>query len=175
MSGGPSKSEGAESPGTDRLESASRNPGHFRTARPFLLFDGLALLALGLAGLISNAAHPDSDSFGAPVLFLSLTWSHSGLLVGLGVLTLAGLIRRHIAVAATAVGAVGLLVLIFVGAVVAAHDSPGPLGLDNRDLLLHGFFAIVDFAILYWLLPDVLEGRDWGPRSSASSDSDSAD
>lgn len=172
---GPSRGEGRESPLTDDLGSASRNPAHFRSARRFLMAEGLVLIALGIAGMISSALHADVGPDGAPVLFLYFTPWHSGILLGFGILCAASIVRRHLAVAVTAIGAVGFALLLFAGGVAAAHDAPTPLGLDNRDLLLHGVIAIVNFAILYWLLPDVLEGRNWGPRSRRSGRSDSQD
>lgn len=54
--------------------------------------------------------------------------------------------------------------LVFVGAVAAVHHAPGPLGFEPRDIVLHAVLAAVNFAVLYWLIPDALEGPDWVRR-----------
>ena len=59
------------------------------------------------------------------------------------------------------------LVLVIVGAVSATHQAPGPLGLQPRDILLYAVLFALNFAALYWLLPDALEGPDWVRRRGA--------
>ena len=149
---------------TSGLRLVSRNPGHFRQGRWFLLAEGVLLIALGIAGFFSAATHPDAPPAGAPVLVLALTPWHSAILLGFGVLAVAGTLQRHAAIIVTALGAVGFVVLVFIGAVAAAHHAPGPLGFEARDIVLHGVLAAANFAVLYWLIPDVLEGPDWVPR-----------
>jgi hypothetical protein len=43
----------------------------------------------------------------------------------------------------------------------------GPLGIEPRDIVLDAALSVVNFTILYWLLPDVLEGPDWVRRPNA--------
>ncbi|WP_431239483.1 DUF4383 domain-containing protein [Mycolicibacterium aichiense] len=149
---------------TSGLRLVSRNPGHFRRGRWFLLAEGLLLIALGAAGFISAATHPGYPPVGAPVLVLALTPWHSAVLLGFGVLAVVGTLHRRAAVVVTGMGAAGFLILLFIGAVTAAHHAPGPLGFNARDIVLHGVIAAANFAILYWLIPDALEGPDWEPR-----------
>jgi len=150
-----------------RLES--RNPSHFRQSRWFLLGEGLLLIALGVAGFISAATHPDAPPSGAPVLVLALTPWHSAILLGFGILALLGMLQRRAAITVSATAAVVFMVLVIIGAVAAAHHAPGPLGFEARDIVLHGVLASANFAVLYWLIPDVLEGPDWVTRPGADS------
>ncbi len=146
---------------TSGLRLSSRNPSHFRTGRSFLLAEGVLLIALGIAGFVSAATYPDAAPGGAPVLLLALTPWHSATLLGFGLLAVLGALRRRAATAVTLLGTVVFLVLTVVGAVAAAHHAPGPLGLEPRDIVLHAALAAVNFAVFYWLIPDVLEGPDW--------------
>ncbi len=146
---------------TSGMRQVSRNPGHFHTGRWCLLGEGVLLIALGVAGFVSTTTHPDAGPAGAPVLVLALTPWHSGLLLAFGLLAVVGTLERRAAIAVTTFGTLMFLVLVFVGAVAAVHHAPGPLGLDTPDIVLHGVLAAANFAILYWLIPDVLEGPDW--------------
>ncbi len=152
---------------TSGLRQVSRNPGHFRMGRWYLLAEGLLLIALGIAGFASDAMHPGAAPAGAPVLVLAMTPWHSAILFGFGLLAALSSLRRRAAITVTVAGAVTFAVLVIVGAVAAAHHAPGPLGLEPRDIVLHGALAALNFAVLYWLIPDVLEGPDWirRPRS----------
>jgi Domain of unknown function (DUF4383) len=149
---------------TSGLRLVSRNPNHFRNGRWFLLAEGGVLIALGTAGFISAATHPDAPPTGAPVLVLALTPWHSAILFGSGMLAVFGVLQRRAAIAVTALSAVVFVALVIIGAVSAAHQVPGPLGFEPRDIVLHGVLAVTNFAVLYWLIPDVLEGPDWVPR-----------
>ena len=149
---------------TSWLRLESRNPSHFRSGRWFLLAEGVLLITLSAAGFISAATHPDSPPTGAPVLVLALTPWHSAVLVGFGLLAMLSTLKRRAAVVVTSLSAVFFLGLVLIGAVSAAHHAPGPLGFEARDIVLHGLVAALNFAVLYWLIPDVLEGPDWVPR-----------
>ncbi len=149
---------------TSGLRLVSRNPSHFRNGRWFLLAQGAVLVGLGSAGFISAATHPHAPPAGAPVLGLALTPWHSALLFGFGVLAVFGVLQRRAAIAVTALSAVAFLALVIIGAVFAAHHAPGPFGFEPRDIVLHGVLAVVTFAVLYWLIPDVLEGPAWVSR-----------
>ncbi len=149
---------------TSGLRRVSRNSGAFRSGRWFLLAEGVLLIALGTAGFVSDATHPDAPPAGAPVLVLALTPWHSAILFGFGVFAALGALRRRAAITVTAVSAVIFVALMIVGAVSAVHQVPGPLGFEAGDVILHGVLAMANFAVLYWLIPDVLEGPDWVPR-----------
>ena len=153
---------------TSGLRLVSRNAPHFRTGRWFLLVEGVLLAVLGGWGFASAASHPHAGPTGAPVLMLALTPWHSALLLAIGLAAVAGAWQRHAAVIVTASAAVVLLLLVFLGAVAASHHVPGPLGLDNLDIVLHGVLAATNFGLLYWLIPDVLEGPNWVKRRGPS-------
>jgi hypothetical protein len=149
---------------TSGLRQISRNPSHFHTGRWFLLAEGVLLIALGVVGFVSAATHPAAGPAGAPELMLALTPAHSAVFLGFGLLAVLGTLQRHAAIIVTTVGAVMFLGLVFVGAVAAVHHAPGPLGFEPRDIVVHAALAAVNFAILYWLIPDALEGPDWVRR-----------
>ena len=160
---------------TSGLRQVSLNPWHFRTGRWFLLTDGVVLCVLGVAGFVSAAIHPVFGPAGAPVLVLALTPWHSALLLGFGVLGILGAVTRRAALIVTATGAVVFVALVLIGSVAAAHHAPGPLGSTARDIVLHGVLAATNFALLYWLIPDALEGPAWvrRPRRSPQDREDS--
>ncbi|OBF54238.1 hypothetical protein A5756_14675 [Mycobacterium sp. 852002-53434_SCH5985345] len=149
---------------TSELRLISRNPSHFRSGRWYLLADGLLLIALGTAGFVSAGVHPHAPPVGAPLLGLALTPWHSALLFGFGVLAVFGAVQRRAAVAVTALSSLVFVALVIIGAIFATHHTPGPLGFEPRDIVLHGVLAVANFAVLYWLIPDALEGPDWVPR-----------
>lgn len=157
------------SPDTDSpvpgVRRVSRNPWHFHTGRWALLAEGALLVALGVLGWCSAASHPDAGSAGAPVLILHLTPWHSALLGGTGLILALSALRRRSSVIISATVTVGYLLLVFYGAVASAHHAPGPLGLGAQSIVVHGVIAALNLGILYWLLPDALEGPDWVRRS----------
>ena len=149
---------------TSGLRLVSRSSSHFHTGRRFLLAEGVLLIALGVAGFVSAATHSNTPPTGAPVLMLALTPWHSAILLGFGALAVLGTLQRRAAITVTAFGAAVFAALVIIGAVSAVHHAPGPLGFEARDIVLHGVLAAANFAVLYWLIPDVLEGPDWVPR-----------
>ena len=150
------------------MRLVSRNPGHFRNGRWFLLAEGLALTALGIGGFVSAATHSYTPPTGAPVLILALTPWHSAFLLVFGILAVAGTFHRRAAIFVTAAAAAVFAFAMIVGAVAVAHHAPGPLGFEARDIVLYGVLAAANFAILYWLIPDILEGPDWIKRPRAA-------
>lgn len=154
---------------TAGMHLVSRGPSHFDSGRRYLVAEGLLSIAVGIAGFVSVAMHPGFPPTGATVLFLTLTPWQSVILVGFGIVAVAGSLRRGAAITVTAVAAVAFVLLAIIGAVAAAHHDPGPLGFDTADIVLHGVLASANFALLYWLIPDVLEGPDWVSGSRAES------
>ncbi|CAN5663132.1 hypothetical protein BH09ACT8_BH09ACT8_15040 [soil metagenome] len=154
---------------TSDMRLVSRNPSHFRSGHWLLAAEGGVLVVLGGAGFASNVWHGGV----APVLVLALTPWHSAILLSFGLLAMIGSMNRRAAITVTAVGTVAFLALVVVGAVSAISHTAGPLGLEPRDIVLHAMVSAANFAILYWLIPDVLEGPDWvrlpSPRESSPS------
>jgi hypothetical protein len=60
------------------------DPGRFHSGRWFLLAEGALVSAFGIAGLVSAALRPHAGSTSAPVLGLTSTPAHSGMLLAFG-------------------------------------------------------------------------------------------
>jgi Domain of unknown function (DUF4383) len=146
---------------TSPLRRVSLNPSHYRSGRWFVLAQGVVVSALGLTGIVSSAVHSHAPANGAPVLGLASTYAHGGLLLGFGVLASLSALRRRTAVMLTAAATAVFFVLVIIGGVAAAHATPGPLGSDPADIVLHAVVAAVNLASLMWLIPDLLEGPEW--------------
>jgi hypothetical protein len=128
------------------------------------LAEGALVSAFGIAGLVSAALHPNAGPTGAPVLGLTTTAAHSGLLLAFGVAAIAAVGHRRAAVTVTAVSSVAYLMLLFISSVATARDNPTPLGLHAADILLHGVLGVVNLALLMWLIPDELGDEAWVRR-----------
>jgi hypothetical protein len=148
------------------LRPVSQNPAHYRSGRWWLLGEGVLLVLLGCWGLASNAAHPHAGPAGAPVaVVLSLTAAHSGLLLGGGIVAVLATVRRRPTVIVTGAATLGLMLLFTIGVTAAtAGPTPGPLGLDLRDAVLHAVLLMANLALLIWLLPDALGDPAWVVR-----------
>jgi hypothetical protein len=149
---------------TSGLRRVSVDPGHFRNGRWFLLAEGVLVSAFGIAGLVSATLHPHAGRTGAPVVGLASTPAHSGILLAFGVAAIAAVGNRRAAVIVTALSAVAYMVLLFFSSVAAARTMPTPLGFHAADIVLHGVLAVINLALLMWLIPDELEGPAWVPR-----------
>lgn len=146
------------------------DPGRFHSGRWFLLVEGVLVSAFGIAGLISAALHPHAGPTGAPVLGLATTAAHSAILLGFGVAAIAAIGFRRAAVTVTAVSAIAYLMLLFVSSVATARAKPTLFGFHAADIVLHGMLAIVNLALLMWLIPDELGDEAWGPKRGRSRD-----
>lgn len=146
------------------------DPGRFHSGRWFLLVEGVLVSAFGIAGLISAALHPHAGPTGAPVLGLATTAAHSAILLAFGVAAIAAIGFRRAAVTVTAVSAIAYLMLLFVSSVATARAKPTLFGFHAADIVLHGMLAIVNLALLMWLIPDELGDEAWGPKRGRSRD-----
>ena len=149
---------------TSGLRRVSLNPAHFRSGRWLLLAEGLLVGALGGAGLVSAGVHSGPRPAGVPVPGLTLTPAQSGLLLGFGLLAVLAAGYRRAAVIITGFGAAAFLLLLIIGGVAAAYDRPGPFGFTLHGIFLHAVLAVVNLALLMWLIPDSLEGPEWVQR-----------
>jgi hypothetical protein len=140
------------------------DPRRFHSGRWFLLAEGLLVSAFGIAGLVSAMLHPHAGPTGAPVLGLASAPAHSGMLLAFGVVAIAAVGNRRAAVTVTALSAVAYTMLLFVSSVATARTMPTPLGFHAADILLHGVLAVVNLALLMWLIPDELGDEAWVPR-----------
>ena len=149
---------------TSGLRRIRTDPERFRSGRWFLLAEGALVSAFGIAGLVSAALHPHAGPTGAPVLGLASTPAHSALLLAFGLVAIAAVGNRRAAVTVTALSAVAYLMLLFFSSVATARTKPTPLGFHAADIVLHGVLAVVNLALLMWLIPDELGDEAWAPR-----------
>lgn len=149
---------------TSGLRRAPMNPGRFRSGRWLLLGEGVLVSAFGVAGLVSATLHPHAGPTGAPVLGLASAPAHSAMLLAFGVVAIAAVANRRAAVTVTALSAVAYTVLLFFSSVATARTRPTPLGFHAADIVLHGVLAVVNLALLMWLIPDELGDETWVPR-----------
>jgi hypothetical protein len=166
---------------TSGLRRVSADPGNFRNGRWFLLAEGVLVSAFGTAGLVSAFLHPHAGPTGAPVLGLDSTPAHSAVLLALGAVAIAAVANRRAAVTVTALSAVAYLMLLFFSSVAAAFTKPTPMGFHAADVVLHGVLAVVNLALLMWLIPDELgqpvwvrrrrRGRDRWPEAASAQES----
>ncbi|SPM30404.1 DUF4383 domain-containing protein [Mycobacterium terramassiliense] len=149
---------------TSGLRRVPMDPGRFHSGRWFLLVEGALVSVFGIAGLVSAALHPHAGPTGAPVLGLTATPLYSGMLLAFGVAAMACSQNRRAAITVTALSAVAYTILLFISSVATARDKPTPLGFHAAEVLLHGVLAVVNLALLMWLIPDELGDEIWAPR-----------
>lgn len=155
---------------TSNLRRVPTDPGRFRSGRWFLLAEGALVSAFGIAGLVLAALNPQAGPTGNPVLGLDLTGAHSVVLLVFGVAAVAAVSKRRAAITVTALSAVGYTMLLFFSAVATARTKPTPMGFHAADILLHGVLAVVNLALLMWLIPDELGDETWVRRRRRSRD-----
>ncbi len=155
---------------TSGLRRLPMDPGRFHSGRWFLLVEGALVSVFGIAGPVSAALHPHVGPTGAPVLGLTATPLYSGMLLAFGVAAMACSWNRRAAVTVTALSAIAYTVLLFISSVATARDKPTPLGFHAAEVLLHGLLAVVNLALLMWLIPDELGDEVWAPRRQRGRD-----
>ncbi|MCV7441524.1 DUF4383 domain-containing protein [Mycobacterium paraense] len=150
---------------TSGLRRVPMDPGRFHSGRWFLLVEGALVSLFGIAGLVSAALHPHAGPTGAPVFGLTATPLYSGILLAFGVAAIACSWHRRAAITVTALSAVAYTILLFVSSVATTGDKPTPpLGFHAAEVLLNGILAVVNLALLMWLIPDELGDEVWAPR-----------
>jgi hypothetical protein len=149
---------------TSDLRRVPMDPGRFRTGRWFVLAEGVLVSAFGVVGLVSASQYPHAGPTGAPVFGLASTAAHSGMLLAFGVAAIACVGNRRAAVTVTALSALAYTMLLFVGSVATAKRVPTLLGFHAADIVLHGVLAVVNLALLMWLIPDELGDETWVRR-----------
>jgi hypothetical protein len=136
------------------IERRDHTTSRFRTAHIALLAQGLAIGVVGGFALAwSMAANLRFGLEGIPVLGLTVTPLHGGLLMAGGALALLACVGRWTTVVFSAVATAGWATLTIVCAVEAAHHTPGLLGFDPRDTLLYGVLGAYNLALCIWLAP----------------------
>lgn len=138
-----------------RARSDRYGPGRaakrFRVAHVALLGQGLVIGILGGFALAWSMANLRFGPEGTPILGLSVTPLHGGLLMACGSLAVLACLGRWTTLAFSVIAATGWMALTIVCAFEAAHHVPGLLGFDPRDALLYavlGTYNAVVFALL---------------------------
>ena len=139
----------------------------FRVAHQALLGQGLSIGVLGGVALAWSMANLRFGAEGMPLIGLSVTPLHGGLLLANGVLAILACLGRWPTVAFSAAAAAGWATLAIVCAVAAAHHTPGSLGFDPRDTLLYAALGAYNLALCFWLAPTLWKMRQAG-RDRAS-------
>jgi hypothetical protein len=139
----------------------------FRMAHIALLGQGLAIGVVGGFALAwSMAANLRFGLEGIPVLGLTVTPLHGGLLMAGGALAVLACLGRWTTIGFAAIATVAWATLTVVCAVEAAHHAPGLLGFDPRDTLLYGVLGVYNLALCILLAPTV--GMGWRSARSGS-------
>ena len=125
----------------------------FRMAHIALLGQGLAIGVMGGFALAWSMANLRFGLEGIPVLGLTVTPLHGGLLMAGGALAILACLGRWTTVGFSAVATGGWATLTVVCAVEAAHHAPGVLGFDPRDTLLYGVLGAYNLALCILLAP----------------------
>lgn len=136
--------------------STEREPGRaarrFRVAHLALLGQGLVIGILGGFALAWSMANLHFGPEGTPILGLSVTPLHGGLLMACGSLAVLACLGRWTTLAFSVIAAAGWTGLTIVCAIGAAHHAPGVLGFDPRDTLLYGVLGAYDLIVFALLL-----------------------
>jgi uncharacterized membrane-anchored protein len=120
---------------TSGLRRVRTDPRRFHSGRWLLLAEGVLVSAFGFAGLVSAVLNPHAGPTGVPVLGLSSTPAHSGMLLVFGLAAVAAVGNRRAAVTVTALSTVAYTMLLFVSSVATASTIPTSLGLHTADIL----------------------------------------
>lgn len=167
--------------GNTSLIPVNLDQSHFRTARWWLLAEGVLLLALGVAGLILGQLRRTEVIGAAPDWDLALTPIHSWLLIGAGILAGLAMLHRRTTLAATTIGAIAGLLLFAIGTASLGTPATGHSMLrlwryQVGDSVLFCVLTAYNFALTVWLVANAIEGPAWVRRHTrAASDHDDAD
>jgi hypothetical protein len=130
-----------------------REATRFRVAHLALLGQGLVIGILGGFALAWSMANLRFGPEGMPILGLTVTPLHGGLLMAGGSLAVLACLGRWTTLGFSLIAAGGWVTLTIVCAVEAARHTPGILGFDPRDTLLYGVLAAYNLALCTWLAP----------------------
>ncbi|MET0474990.1 MAG: hypothetical protein ABW001_10160 [Mycobacterium sp.] len=145
-----------------------RTTSRFRVAHLALLGQGLVIGNLGGFALAWSMADLRFGPEGTPILGLTVTPLHGGLLMAGGSLAVLACLGRWTTLGFSLIAAGGFVTLTIVCAVEAAHHTPGILGFDPRDTLLYGVLGIYNLALCTWLAPTLSRKPEVGALSARS-------
>lgn len=141
--------------------AATRQPARFRfrVAHVALLGQGLALGILGGFALAWSMANLHFGPEGAPILGLTVTPLHGGVLMASGALAVLACLGRWTTAAFCAIAAACWLTLTVVCAVEAERHAPGVLGFDPTDTLLYAVLGAYNVVLTACLIPVLVAER----------------
>jgi hypothetical protein len=131
----------------------------FRIAHIALLGQGLALGILGGFALAWSMANLRFGPEGAPILGLTVTPCHGGLLLISGAVAVLACLSRWTTAAFCAIAAAGWLTLTVICAVEAERHAPGALGFDPTDTLVYAALGAYNLVLTACLVPVLLAKR----------------
>jgi hypothetical protein len=154
--------------GGSMAPARERAASRFRVAHLALLGQGLVIGILGGFALAWSMANLRFHPEGTPILGLTVTPLHGGLLMAGGSLAVLACLGRWSTLAFSLIAAAGWATLTVVCAVEAAHHTPGVLGFDTRDTLLYGALGAYNLALFTWLAPTLSKKPRVGALSARS-------
>ncbi|MDQ4094492.1 MAG: DUF4383 domain-containing protein [Actinomycetota bacterium] len=129
------------------MPQPTRSP---RWLRLLVITQGMLLLVLGIAGLVSAAVSGSSWTADASVLLFEITPLHSLLLVLVGIASLLSVRSQHSLVGWSALQMAGfaVLYLVITGQSAGNGDAATPLRLDGPESFLHLVLGVAGFVFL---------------------------
>jgi hypothetical protein len=140
----------------------------FRIAHLALLGQGLVIGILGGFALAWSMANLRFGPEGMPILGLTVTPLHGGLLMAGGSLAVLACLGRWTTLGFSLIAGGGWAALTIVCAVEAARHAPGVLGFDPHDTLLYGVLTAYNLALCTWLAPTLSKKPRAGALSARS-------
>ncbi|KAA0101020.1 hypothetical protein CIW49_05755 [Mycolicibacterium sp. P1-18] len=168
----PRTADDEATPPVPGLVAVNLNRPHFRTARWWLLAEGVALMVLGIAGLLVRPPRTGTVVSTADWQ-LALTPIHCWLLITAGLVITLAILRRQLAVAAASFGAVAGIVMFAVGTATlgtpgGGHSTVALWRYHVGDSVLFSVLTAYNLAVLLWLIANALEGPAWIRRSTST-------
>jgi cell division protein FtsW (lipid II flippase) len=162
--------EDEQSTSGSRLVPVNLDRSHFRSARWWLLAEGVLLMALGVVGLLAGQPH-EPGSGGVSDWELALTPIHCWLLIGFGLLAALATVHRRTTLVAATFGAIGGVLLFAIGTANLGTPASGHSTLrlwryQVGDSVLFCVLTVYNFALILWLAANALEGPAWVRRNT---------
>lgn len=137
------------------LVPVNPDPPRFRQARLVLLAEGVLLVALGGWAAIAAALYHGAEPDGAAVLVFRFTMIHALVILGTGVLAIAGASNRRLGLTFSVLQTVCYLFVFIISAGNRNSFS------DAADSVLHGALAALGLVLVMWIAARAMNGSSW--------------